>query len=218
MEELGLTKEVDTLGRWMAHYVAELISESEKGSSSERKQKQAVAAQMILQLWQHRAEFPNGSRPLREFDSVLGVLQSLDLSNPRHRYFRVPESVAAKPLSKQSAQLLSTMSAIDRGARTMISYCLSTATEGDAGIAGEWISAADAAELEQDAQMRGIRIIVTNGNMPSVVDEVEVKRKKIDSALQVLKGLQAIAKVVSTELRSQRSSLSTKTPDGTRAD
>src|SRR6266849_7479724 len=88
VEELGLTQAVDTLGRWMAHYVAELISESEKGSSSERKQKQAVAAQMILQLWQHRAEFPNGSRPLREFDSVLGVLQSLDLSNPCHRYFR----------------------------------------------------------------------------------------------------------------------------------
>jgi hypothetical protein len=57
--ELGLDESTDTLSRWMVHYIAEVITRADKGS---RKDKEA-AADLILRLWDHRTNWPNGWPP-----------------------------------------------------------------------------------------------------------------------------------------------------------
>jgi hypothetical protein len=57
--ELGLEDSTDTLARWMAHRVAEAINRAEKG----RRQDRDAAADLILELWDHRSSWPSGWPP-----------------------------------------------------------------------------------------------------------------------------------------------------------
>lgn len=82
VDELGLETRVDTLGRWMAHHVAELIARSEqahdvKGRTSARNQ----AVDVILRIWSHRS---NADRvnPLAELKPAVAVLRTLSQDAP----------------------------------------------------------------------------------------------------------------------------------------
>ena len=69
--ELGIEEATDTLGRWMAHYIAELMDVVENCPPEERGGAQRACFKAILELWSHRAEFPNGVRPFRELEPIL---------------------------------------------------------------------------------------------------------------------------------------------------
>jgi hypothetical protein len=78
VEELGLADDVDTLGRWMAHYVAELIEKAETASGAEeRSQAQRECMEVVLRLWDHRSSLPEGARPLASLRPALDVLNEL---------------------------------------------------------------------------------------------------------------------------------------------
>ena len=81
VEELNSDR-VDTLGRWMAHYIAERIDEAENAPASDKKLLKAACAEEILRIWEHRQQLPGGFRPFNDFEPVLRTLESLDL-NPR---------------------------------------------------------------------------------------------------------------------------------------
>ena len=87
VNELGLADSADTLGRWMAHYIAELIHEVDAASEEEQPARKAKCATAILDLWKHRQVFPGGKRPFENFDIVLRVLEGLDPESDRARYF-----------------------------------------------------------------------------------------------------------------------------------
>src|SRR4051794_2577180 len=56
VSELGLEPGVDTLSKWMAHHIAELISDAEPQTDPEvKRNKEAQAAVSISKLWQHRS-------------------------------------------------------------------------------------------------------------------------------------------------------------------
>lgn len=72
VEELGMEPGVDTLGRWMAHYITELINTAEEaGDLNERCKIGEKCCNAILSLWQHRASLPRGVRPLGNLENVL---------------------------------------------------------------------------------------------------------------------------------------------------
>src|SRR5688572_3455622 len=55
VRELGFEDEVDTLGRWMSHHVAELITVAENGrTAASRRIAKRDAVTTILRIWQHR--------------------------------------------------------------------------------------------------------------------------------------------------------------------
>lgn len=62
VKELDLDPGVDTLARWMAHYIAEQIILLEQKSGEEKKLAEERCIDMILKLWSHRATLPNGLR------------------------------------------------------------------------------------------------------------------------------------------------------------
>ncbi|WP_258359417.1 hypothetical protein [Moorella sulfitireducens (nom. illeg.)] len=67
---------VDTLGRWMAHYIAELIRKAEETDDPDMRSKvQEKCCETILKLWEHRAMLPRGARPLANLEGVLLAIE-----------------------------------------------------------------------------------------------------------------------------------------------
>jgi len=89
IKELALEPGDDTLCRWMAHYIAELIEGAEAATEADRPEKLAKCSEIILALWQHRSELPNGKRPFEEFEPIFRAIESLDPDDDTPRYYRL---------------------------------------------------------------------------------------------------------------------------------
>ena len=73
VRELGVEHSGDTLGRWMAHRVAELMNRAENVLSEEAKeQARRDCTDLILRLWERRDGWPTG-QPLAKVASFLRV-------------------------------------------------------------------------------------------------------------------------------------------------
>jgi hypothetical protein len=87
VRELGFEDGVDTLGRWMAHYVAELIDKAEHGATaSERTKARKSVTETILRIWEYRASLPGNTYPLAPYKNVLKVLDRLPPNENLLRY------------------------------------------------------------------------------------------------------------------------------------
>jgi hypothetical protein len=71
VQELDLDKSVDTLGRWMAHYIAELIDDAKNADGEDAVCKQQVCYDEILKFWAHRHTPPNDKETLQDLEKVL---------------------------------------------------------------------------------------------------------------------------------------------------
>jgi hypothetical protein len=80
VKELGLDDGVDTLGRWMAHRVAELMQQAEQSETlAEQESAKQECSELILRIWERRASLPYG-RPLAE---VAEFLRKFTSNRPR---------------------------------------------------------------------------------------------------------------------------------------
>lgn len=79
----------------MAHRLAELMDESDRGSLEAKSE----ASQLILDIWQRREFVPFRAAPLRRFDEIFAVLERIDrqadLHSPIVNDALMPESAAA---------------------------------------------------------------------------------------------------------------------------
>lgn len=78
VDEFSNDGNCDSTVRWMAHYLAELIANSENETNRKKKaelQKQCV--DVILLLWKKRSTFPKNTAPLANLTHVLSILSSL---------------------------------------------------------------------------------------------------------------------------------------------
>ena len=108
----ALLDEWDVLGRWMAHYVAELITAAEAADGGvATAAARSRAAQEILLLWSHRATLPR-PYPLESFDRILAALDRLEdrsASGRLGRYFGddapSDSELAVVPLLKVAARV-----------------------------------------------------------------------------------------------------------------
>ncbi|MEK9158325.1 MAG: hypothetical protein AAB638_04070 [Patescibacteria group bacterium] len=82
VKELDLDPGVDTLARWMAHYLAEKMHQAEKlAEGAEKAEAERACCELILKIWEHRSHMPHGRRPFENFEPILKVLESLDPDN-----------------------------------------------------------------------------------------------------------------------------------------
>lgn len=78
VQELMSETTTNTLGRWMAHYVAELIQKAEYCTSeAEKKAIQHECCDLILKLWRERDYSPNHSKPLSELKPLIALLGAI---------------------------------------------------------------------------------------------------------------------------------------------
>lgn len=98
VDELNLSDSVDALGRWMAHYVAELIQQAEQATD----EKQRIAAQKacfdtILKLWDHRSTALHETRPGASLASAIAVLKAANVQDEDNLYWRHDTRNTAHP-------------------------------------------------------------------------------------------------------------------------
>lgn len=161
LAQLELGRSTDILARWMAHRIAELIDAADKAPLDERELLSSKCASAILDLWRHRHELPDGSRPFGQLEPVLRALASLDpeATQPRFRV-EFPDRVADGLEDEGARDFLRLALDVDSMARTVIRHLVLEAV-GSANVpTAEWVSLAQAAGLGASEDVYAIRIII----------------------------------------------------------
>lgn len=131
VDELELEQGVDTLSRWLAHYVAEQLACLESAKGEEKVQVQRRCFETILMLWQHRSSFRNNHRPFENFETIFKTLDALNPEN-QHSFYRFwnQDDEADNAVGEEDAKPWLDMAiGIDQAARVWINFALSQAVE-----------------------------------------------------------------------------------------
>jgi hypothetical protein len=87
VHELELDNRGAVLNRWLAHYLAELMSEIDKSTGPAKATAQQQAVDIILKLWMHRRALPEPVDPLGGYRNTIAVIGRLmPEANPWARY------------------------------------------------------------------------------------------------------------------------------------
>lgn len=204
VDELGLDQSVDTLGRWMAHYIAEIMEAAESATGKARDRKMSECSDAILKLWAHRSELPNGRRPFEEFEQIFRALKSLDLDDPTPRHFRQARLAAEQDDEDDSTkQWLNIASGLDDTARVLIRYCLAIAAQETVDKSREWVALAEAIAEEEDIDVRMVRAIVEDTEVLNSENPDDTAKAKIEDLLKRLEAFTAFSSKLSSHLREQ---------------
>lgn len=129
MQELKLEPGVDTLSRWIAHYIAEQIAIADSATGEEKAEAEQRCFESIMKLWQHRYALPNGRSPFQDFTPIFETLQRLNPEN--HKPFYIAwEYYLDKQEDENTADLVDAKSwlrmalSIDRTARVLVETLL----------------------------------------------------------------------------------------------
>ena len=126
VEELKLEPSVNTLGRWMSHYVAELIREVENCATQEEKSiKQKECFDVILKLWQNRDHITGVSKPLKEMEPLIELLDLLKKNDFSYPYWLYSPDSIETPTWKDFAKKVKT------SCDQILELCLYTALSAD---------------------------------------------------------------------------------------
>ena len=134
VKELDLEPGVDTLSRWMAHYIAEQIITAENAAGDEKSKAEQKCFETILELWQRRSALPDGRRPFENFEPILRALERLDPENSQPFYYTQPrvhlsgKNDTSKPISKNVQKWIDNALGLDRAARVLIEFAFKQAT------------------------------------------------------------------------------------------
>jgi hypothetical protein len=185
--EMELSAEVDTLARWMAHYLAELLVNARMNKHELKDERNAEIFKLILELWKHRQYLPEKSRPFREFQPVCRVLDSLDLDTSRPRYFNyIGDLLTEEKINTSTNTHLTAIRAIDRSARLLIQFVIQLATEQKAEAGIEWLNTAKLAGIPDDDEMVAVRFVVAGGDIHQAPNVNAERLQKINRALAAL--------------------------------
>lgn len=200
-KELDIDQSVDTLGRWISHYIAGLILDSEKASAEERPAKMRECCDAILNLWKHRRVLPDGKRPFEDLEPILRTLESLDPEDNAPRYFRSVRAVADDAEENDETESwLKLIDGFDYSAKILIRYCLTQAAHSTLDKSVEWVSLAEAAGADEGAEFPLIRITIEEDNMLKA-DPDEKDRKRIEDRIKRLESFAEMAMSVASQLR-----------------
>lgn len=86
IEELNLQHSVDTLSRWLSHYLAELFIELKECPKNVRKSKEKECVDIIMKIWDNRESL--GIDPMKNISSALSILEVITSSNETFRGYR----------------------------------------------------------------------------------------------------------------------------------
>ncbi len=203
VEELNSDR-VDTLGRWMAHYIAERITEAENAPASDKRQLMAACAEEILKLWAHRQQFPGGFGPFNDFEPVLRTLQSLDLNPQFPRYFnRLIANEETEEEEAETREWRKIAVGVDFAAKLLIRVCLSAAVVKAVDRNRPWIALAESVTGENTSDIKAFRLLIENADLMSAKDPNEHERKQLEEALSKLDGFESLVKALRKDLKSK---------------
>lgn len=150
-------EQTDTLGRWIAHYLAERMISLEQKTGSERGIAEAEVADLILRLWSLRRQLPGGRLPLAEVDEVEAAIERLAPGRRPWAYFGAfAVDTEPSPEETETSTTLKAALLVDRLAGDLVHGLI-----GRAAALAEEDDAAWVAHAEQigDGALRTVRRI-----------------------------------------------------------
>ncbi len=188
VDELGLEPSVDTLGRWMSHHVAELITkcETEDGEAKESAKKECFNA--ILTLWRHRSELPNGNRPFEDMEPIVRAVASLDPEDETPRYFR--EMRPRKESNAEESDVecwLDLADDLDYSAKLLIRHCLTQAANSATDKSKEWVKYAMDAGLDDGPSEIVIKLVSLQDESSTEPSHNQMLREQLEGRIARLK-------------------------------
>jgi hypothetical protein len=199
VEELALVDSNDTLGRWIAHYVADLIVKAEDAAENEKPAAQTEAFDTILRLWKHRSEFPTGKRPFRELEAVIRSVASLDPEDNTPRYFRTqrpPKGEAAE--TSEQERWLNLAEGLDYSAKVLIGDCLAEAAGGALDKSKEWVKLVEG--MDDGVPEVVIRFLSRADDLNKAPDPNAAQRKLLSDRIGRLQAFAGLAGSVAETL------------------
>ncbi len=207
VEELGLEESTDTLGRWMAHHIADLMAKVDEATGDAKSAAERECFASILALWKHRSEMPNGRRPFEELEPVMRAVESLDPENDTPRYYR-----SARPSRGEAAETpeqekwLSLVEGLDYSAKVLIGYCLVEAADAALDKSKEWVKLA--AGINSDGVPEFvIRFISTAANVNKERDANEGTRSLLSDRIKRLREFMEISESLTKSLEARLQAL-----------
>ncbi|WP_184643576.1 AVAST type 3 anti-phage proein Avs3b [Xanthomonas sp. 3307] len=201
--ELKLVDSTDTLARWMAHYVAELMLRAEHAALSDRDEARQACASAILDLWGHARAFPAKSSAFESIDRVIETIGSLHPDGGayyRNDLWRALDARADEGDSEVE-KLLTLALGIDGAARNLIHHVLAQASRAAGRDSAEWLELAQ--HLDEEDPLTGLRIrIVRMGK-----DEARLKEHRIEQLEKRIAQLEYFALATQTLKKSIMESL-----------
>ena len=206
VDELGLDQSVDTLGRWMAHYIAEKIEDTEAATGEARNLQMSDCSDAILKLWAHRRELPDGHRPFEEFEPIFRVLKSLDLEEKRPRYFPHEKWGADENHGNGSTGCwVDFATKIDCAARILIRYCFAMAAKDGIDKSRNLVTLAEAIEEDDstDFDIQIVSMITDDSDAMNQEEPADSAKVKIEGFLKKLDAFTDLSGRLSSQIREQ---------------
>ena len=198
VNELDMEPRVDTLARWMAHYVAELIDAAANAPLAERAACQKRCFDAILELWSHRAELPNGKRPFENLEPIMRALESLDPEDETPRFLRaIRSTIVEGNENSQTQSLLELVRNLDLTARIVIGYYLAEAARSSTDKSKDWVVLA----TEAGGELGGFDIVLEFVSSETRPDQSQLERELLQDRIKRLEIFTEMVTVVSDDLR-----------------
>ncbi|MBC7410084.1 MAG: hypothetical protein H7339_17000 [Arcicella sp.] len=189
VKELNLNQSVDTLGRWMAHYLAIKMNEVEDASGIEKSILEKECFDTILEIWSHRWNLPSNSKPLRNFKPIFDFLVKLNPDRERPFYFdnaiTDKKEAEAKKIFKRYGWLEIAKDA-DKYARICIDQALNNAAlELSSTEQAKWLS--NIPRLTEDVDVNIIKIVLHREKDSDQIDGTEKSKVKLIKKIEIEK-------------------------------
>jgi len=211
VEQLGLEMSTDTLSRWMAHYIAELLATVEGTCGDERITAEKRCFEAILALWEHRSEYPGNKKPFSDLAPVIRAVESLDPDDNTPRFFRsaFPDDDESKNIDPDAREWIKVASGLDYTAKLLIGDCLREAAGKAVDNCQRWAALAAAAGAEPGVPEVIVRFIVDDDAALQESDPNITQRRHIEGRLE---RLAAFAKFAARLESAYRAELATLAP------
>ena len=208
VDELGAEPPRDTLGRWMAHYIAELIEGTANGSPKERQVFQRRCFDAILELWSHRAALPSGKRPFESLEPIVRALDSLDPNDGTPRYFRSARGAIVRADEDPETQaVIEFVDNIDSTAKILIGQTLVDAARSATDKSKEWVALVDKIGADLDVFGIVIRFVSNETDGEMQPDPSERERELLRERIERLEAFTKAAALVSDNIKARLETL-----------
>lgn len=177
VSEFDLTNSTDTLGRWMSHYLSELLIDAQSAEGDLKIVAEDRCFNAILQLWEHVNDFPKAMRPMESIDPFIRTLKAINPENEKPFYHA---EYFADIEDKNSPSLpnlwLNLAKEIDCSARILIEMCLRSSANEIIEEEKEYFAMSDMLEIDKP-NMKIIRFVLQDSEV-SDVDEKKTDMKE----------------------------------------
>lgn len=228
VKELKLDTGVDTLAKWIAHYVAEKIELAERLTGNKKSQIEKECFEAILKLWDYRWSIPSNKPFLQDFESLFATLSKLNPSNespfflPPQFIFEMEDEIrASKPIEMETESedtqdkdnnpqpYLNSALRVDKLARSLIAELLNQAVSRIDLIGERKELIRNSIDAIDYPECQIIRIISDNNNyLESQTEDIGETKKRISTLKSKISDFEELISIIKSLTNNYKKELS----------